>query len=231
VLTLEDYPKAGLYLTFKDNNCLQLDHDQIEEYSAKFLNDPANVPESVKKAADFEACSICPLRDTGEFCHALRPVLPFLEVVDRYFSYDPVTAVYRSCAGMISAVETTMQSALMNISILSLIGYCNKGKEYWKFFYGVHPLMPSQEVVCRVYLNVFWQFRGREEGINEWIEEFRSSIAITSDCQVKRLRLICKKDAVLNAFARTQILSEFLFVEPEILLQAAFQKFSGQSDL
>ena len=89
-----DFTTPGIYLTFKDGARLILDHDQVEDYARCFLNDPAKVPEFVKQAADFQPCDICPQRDSGEFCHALRPVLPFFDILDRYASHDSVHLAY-----------------------------------------------------------------------------------------------------------------------------------------
>lgn len=226
-----EYPTPGIYLTFQDGERLVLDHAQVEQYAECFLNDPAKVPEFVKQAADFQPCDICPQRDSGEFCHALRPVLPFFDVIDRYASHDPVHLAYYSPDNTVYSAETTVQQALRSISLASLMFYCEMGKGYWKYFYGVHPIMRATEAVVRVYLNIYYIFRGDRGKVKELVRRFRDDISVTSACQIKRLRLICKKDAFLNAFAKTQVIAEILALDPESLLDIAIQEFASRPGL
>src|SRR5512138_3534217 len=97
-VALEKFCETGLYLVFPDNTLLLLGPKSIRGFAQDFLSNPAKVPPHVKKAVDFQACEICPKRDSGEFCHALHPTLPFIDKVSQFQSHDPVTAVYRDSA-------------------------------------------------------------------------------------------------------------------------------------
>lgn len=225
-LSLNDFNEDGLYLVFSDSNQLFLSKEKIEQFASQFLEDPAKVPSSVKKAVDFQNCSICPKRGTGEFCEALRPTLPFLEMIDRYVSFDKVTVVFKEKdSEMLHVRYTTMQRALQYLSVLSLIHYCEVGKGYAKYFLGVMPLMETKEVAERIYLNVYWHCQGAAPKMKEIIEKFVKEIRYTSACQINRLGTICKNDAFLNAFVITQVVTELVEMINDDTFAKSFNDF------
>ncbi len=115
------------------------------------------IPPDIKEADEFQRCSICPERRQTGLCGALRPVLPFLEHVDKYASFDKVTAVYRvKGQEVLNVAATTMQIALSYVVLLTLMYYCLNGREYWRYYFGVVPLAGAETVVARVYLNIYW---------------------------------------------------------------------------
>lgn len=224
-----DYKECGLYLIFPDGKSLTLTHSMIEERSAAILANPELIPQHVKDAEEFQLCSICPKHGTpGETCHAIRPILAFWENIDEHLSYTQVTAVYRgSSPNEVMIAETTMQRALQYLSIMSLMYYCETGKKYWKYFYGVHPLMSTEDVVIRVYMNMFWMCEGNIEKTRALITKFHDEITTTTRCQLGRIRLFCKHDAFLNALVLTQLASEFLAMNAEDVIRrhvASFDK-------
>ena len=56
--------------------------------------------------------------------------------------------------------RTSVHRALQYISILSLMYYCEVGREYFKYFSGVIPFMDPLPIVERVYLNIYWDLHG-----------------------------------------------------------------------
>ena len=224
-LQLSDYEQKGLYLIFPDSSRLVLTRENIERVTEEFWKDPARIPPKIKETSDFKLCPICPFRGEG-LCFAIRPILPFLEAVDKYVSYNKVTAVYKGEEKQLYHIsDTTMQDALKYVSILSLTHYCQTGRKYWKYFFGVIPLMGAQGVATRLYLNIYWLHKGKIEEIENFISKFNEEIRITSENQVKRLNLICKNDAFMNAFVSTQVTTEFLTMDIEKILEAAFDAF------
>jgi hypothetical protein len=210
------FTESGLYLLFPDGTSLALTHGTIEARSAAILSNPEKIPPKVKASAAFQLCDICPKKGSGDTCHAIRPILAFWENIDQYFSYDEVTAVYRDAAsGTIIVAETTLQHALQYLSILSLMYYCETGKKYWKYFYGVHPLMETDDVVVRVYLNMFYANGGNLEKTRALITTFHDEISTTTRCQMDRIRLFCTHDAFFNALVLTQLASVFLALNAE----------------
>lgn len=228
-LAVRDFNENGLYLIFPDSSRLVLSREKIEQFAAHFLEDPVKVPPSCKKAVDFQACSVCPMKDSDEFCHALRPTLPFLEMIDRYVSFDKVIAVFKGKnSELVHLRNTTMQRALQYVSMLSLIHYCEVGRSYAKYFLGLMPLMEGKEVAERIYLNIYWHCRGDASRIKEIVTKFFEEIKITSACQIKRLNTICKSDPFLNAFAITQAVTELVSMVNDKTLEKSFSDFEKE---
>lgn len=221
-----EFTQPGLYLQFPNGESLALTSERIEDRARALLSDPAKIPVHVQEAEAFQLCSICPKRGGGDTCHAIRPIMAVWEGFDRYASYDRVTAVYRSGTdGNVVSADTTMQHALQYVSVLSLMYYCEVGKQYWRYFYGVHPLMATEDIVVRVYLNMFWACRGDLVRTQALIEAFHEEISTTTRCQMERVRLFCHNDSLLNALTLTQLASEFLTMNVEQIVQQHVEKF------
>ena len=130
---IADDKQPGLYLFCPDNECICITYDAIDEVYEESFNNPSLFPQEIKDSADIALCERCPGKVKGEqFCAALKPILPFLSMVDKYVSYDKVIAVYKDEENnSIKARGTTMQEALMFVSELSLIYYCKANEKYW----------------------------------------------------------------------------------------------------
>jgi hypothetical protein len=118
-----------------------------------------------------------------------------------------------------------MQEALQFVAIFSLMYYCEVGKQYWKYFLGIHPLLSPEEMIARIHLNVYWDGKGDKQKVDEILRSFADEITCTCRCQVKRLGLICKDDALMNAFVNTQIQIELLAMARDDLLEQSFEEF------
>lgn len=229
-LNFGKFQQPGLYLMFDDGRFLALTRDFIDEMRERYLRDPSLLPPSVRNAPAYAPCDVCPDRDTALICHAIPTVFPFLEDVDRFLSYETVTAIFRPEPGestgsesLLHVTRTSMQRAMQYISILSLMYYCEVGRAYFKYFAGIIPIMDPLMVVERVYLNIYWDLRGDLEAIHELISKMRSELDVTVRCQMDRLHLLCKRDAFLNAFATTHIATQFLEGDFETLLRERFE--------
>ena len=225
----EKFKEPGLYLLFDDGLFLTLTRDFIDQKRREYLADPALLPLAVRQAASYVPCSICPQRDTAKICHALPTAFPFLEDADRFLSYDSVLAVFRSdpCEssgheGILHVARTSVQRALQHVSILSLMYYCEVGREYFKYFAGVLPFMHPMQIVERVYLNIFWDLKGDLAAVEALIAQMRKEMDITVACQIDRLRLFCRSDAFINAYVITHIVTQFLASDMEIQMRQLF---------
>jgi len=215
-----------LYLLLPDSTTLEFTKKNIENVTEKFWQDPSKITPEIRKAVDFQKCYFCPHRNTQDICDSIRPVLPFLDIVDKHVSFDKVVAVFKEKQdGLLHVKETTMQQALQYVSILSLLRYNLILKKYWKYYYGIIPLVGGEEVASRVYLNMYWLHRGNQEEINKVITRFREELKISSENQVKRLNLVCKNDAFMNAFVKTQLVTEFLTMNIDNILTKSFAEF------
>ncbi len=224
-LRLGDFEKEGLYLLFPDSTTLELTRENIEKVTGSYWQDLTKIPEDKRKAIDFQKCYFCPHKNSEDICDSIRPVLPFLDIVDKYVSYDDVIAVYKGNeAKLVHIRATTMQDALKYVSILSLLRYNLVLQKYWKYYYGIIPIMSGKEVATRVYLNMYWLHKGNLEEIKEMIKRFGEELRISSANQVRRLNLVCKNDAFMNAFVNTQLVTQFL-INIEGILKNSFNEF------
>lgn len=227
-----DFGQEGLYLIFPDSSRLVLTRDHIQKVTREYWADPRKIPEEVKLAVDFQRCPFCPLKGQNDFCDALRPILPFFEVMDKYVSYDKVTAVYSDGnKNIFHIADTNMQNALKFVSIQSLMQYCQIGRKYWKYYLGISPLTDGKTVAEKLFLNIYWGHKGDMAKIQYTTSTFNGQIEITADNQIKRMNLICKNDAFMNAFVNTQAALMFLDLDIEISLAKAFEEFEKQMPL
>ncbi len=218
-----EFQESGLYLIWPDGNRLALTRSFISATTEAMLLSPDCIPPTVRAATGYQPCGICPERDHAVICHAIMPTLPFTEGVDRYMSYDQVTAVYREQeSNVFCVVDTTMQEALKYISILSLTQYCEVGRKYGGYFKGVNPLMPPPDIAAAVYKNLFLAAGGNLPDVSDILLQMRDELLHVVRCQMNRLRLICAQDAFLNAFVSTYNVTELIFSElQDCLLQAS----------
>ena len=220
-LRLSDFEKEGLYLLFPDSTRLELTKESIEQVTDRYWQDLAKIPQEMRKAVDFQKCYFCPHINKEDICDSIRPLLPFLDIVDQYVSYDEVIAVYKGNEDNLLHVRaTTMQNALKFVSILSLLRYNLVLQKYWKYYYGIIPIMGGREVATRVYLNMYWLHKGNLEEIKGMIKRFGEELRVSTTNQVKRLNLVCKNDAFVNAFVNTQLVTQLLINIDDILTKS-----------
>ncbi len=228
-LALSEFDQTGLYLIFEDSTMLALTESNVADVTRRFWEHPSAITPDIKKHADFQPCSICPEAGNNTMCHTLRPILPFLEDIDRYFSYDRVVAVYRGKGDTIFHIaEAEMQNALQYICILSLFSYCTVGRQYRKYYHGVIPVMGFAPAVERIYLNVYWLHKGDRTAVDRFLRKFQEDISVITRDVLKRLNLICQKDALLNAFYTMQVTVDLLTMKVDEVLDKAFQ--SGDTE-
>lgn len=206
------YQEPGLYLLWPDGERLALTRARISMCTRRMLADPDCIPESVRAAAIFKPCAICPERDRAVICHAIMPVLPFLQEVDRYMSYDRVTALYREVdSEILAVVSTTMQQALKFVCLLSVISYCEVGQKYKHHFAGVNPLMSPSDMARVVYRNLFLDSEGDRMRVASTVLRMRDELLHTTRCQMDRVKLVCRQDAFVNAYVSTYTVIQVLF--------------------
>lgn len=209
----------GLYLLWPDGGRLELTRRAIESGTNAMLEDPARIPPHVRAAAEYQPCDICPHRDTAVICHAIMPVLPFVDNIDRFMSYDRVTAVFSGGDGAgLRIVETALQDALQFVSILSLTSYCEVGRKYGAYFEGIDPLTPPDAIAESVFRSLYLESRGDLARVAAVVHTMQEEILHTTSCQTARLRLISRRDALLNAFVVTQTMTTVLFLTLRQLL-------------
>jgi hypothetical protein len=221
-----DYQEIGLYLILQDSTHLVLTRDNIERVTSEYWRDPDKMPPHVKQAVEFQRCPFCPLKGEGDLCDALRPVLPLVDVVDKYVSFDEVTAVYKpDTKELLHVSNTTMAEGLRYVCVLSLMHYCKTGRKYWQYYFDIIPVLGAIEFANRLYLNIHWIHEGNKDRIDGAISEFCEIITITTKNQLARLRLICKNDVFLNAFIGVQTITQLLNVSKDRLLEDSFHRF------
>ncbi len=212
IWNMETCDQPGLYLFFENAAPMKLTRENIENITREYWTSPDKIPEQVKKSIDFKRCPFCPLKKKDDLCDALRPILPLFESIDKFNSYDDVTAVYKGDENSLYHVSrTSMQRALRYISNLSLMTYCRVGRKYRKYFMGINPVEETEAIANRLYLNIFWHHAGDTGTINKIIKTMNQKITTTTHNQLNRLRLICKNDAFINAFILSHMVTDMLY--------------------
>ena len=224
-INTDEFREPGLYLLLPEGRRIALTQDRIGAFAHTFEANLGEIPLEIRSAVQFEACPVCPERAAAKFCHALPATLAFSDELRDFRSYDRVSAVYRDQErALVCVPETTMQEALQFVAILSLIHYCEVGRKYARFLHGVHPLMAPAELMARVHLNIYWDCKGDRDRIASTLKSFSDEITCTCRCQVSRLQLICKRDALVNAFVNTQAQIECLALTESGLLDELLEE-------
>jgi hypothetical protein len=225
-IRVDDFTQSGLYLFFPEGNRIVLTRDKIEAFAHVFESNLDRLPVEIRGAVGFQACPVCPEKDRAKFCHALPATLAFFEELKGLKSFENVGAVYKGRGqSLILVPKTTVQEALQFVVIFSLMYYCEVGKQYWKYFLGIHPLMSPEEMVTRIHLNVYWDCGGDKQKVDKVLRAFGNEITCTCRCQVERLGFICKNDGLMNAFVNTQAQIEWLAMTKDALLEESFEEF------
>jgi hypothetical protein len=210
-LNLDEFIEEGLYLIFSDSFRIEMTKKKIESLANEYWTDPDKIPDSLKRIIEFQPCDHCPEKGNDVLCNALKPILPFIESVDRYMSFDQTTAIYRgNDPSVIHVSHTTMQQALRYLSVLSLVGYCEMGDRYKKYFSDINPLMKSKLIASRLYSNIYLENEGNQDLISSVITDLKNEVRESIKCLMNRLRFVCKNDAFLNAYVNTQIIMDTL---------------------
>lgn len=208
-IDIDAFSEPGLYLRPPGDAWLALTRPEIERRMQAMLDDPTSIPPEIRAATDYQPCEVCPEKESAVICHAIMTTLPFAAEIDRYVSFQNVTALYReppfdtNAPGGVYVRVTSMQEALQYISMLSLLFYCEVGKKYYACFDNVNPLMPSDAISRTVFANVYLHCAGDQQAIQAMLTQMTEEILHTARCQIKRLQLICKQDAFINAIVGT----------------------------
>jgi len=225
-INTEDYKKKGMYLLLSNGHSINLSEENIKRLGDEYWNDPAKLPPNIRHNDDFKTCTVCPFRGQDVLCSAIKPLLPFLEEMESFVSYDKVTAVYLEEEGLLHVRDTQMQNALQYVTNMSIFQYCEDMKKYHKYFNGITPFMDSDEIVHRIFLNVYYLSGGDKEKVNKVIEELLFGMTVTGQGCVKRLNLMCKSDAFKNAYVKTQVYTMMLSTLDEKDMEKYFEKTS-----
>jgi hypothetical protein len=155
----------------------------------------------------------------------MKPLLPFLEKMNNFASYDKVTAVYvrNKDDNVIYVSDTKVQNTLQYVVNMSLFEYCENAKQFKEYFRGIMPFMKTEEIISLVFLNLYWFFRGDKEKMKAEIERMNFDITNTTSNCVKRLNLLCSSDAFMSAYINTQTTAALLLPRLQNLWGALYQ--------
>ena len=222
LIDIDHYNKEGMYLNFADGRLLDLSKENVHRLADEYWNNPSKLPPHVRQDDAFKTCSVCPFKGQSVFCSAIKPLLPFLEEMDRFNSYDNVTAVYVKRKGLVDVCETNMQNALQYVTNMATFEYCEDAKQYRIYFQGIEPFMGMKEALSRLFLNIYWLNKGDWKKVYTVIEEMRYAVTVISKNCVERLNLMCNSDAFVNAYVKTHILADMLGVNFDETLEKYF---------
>jgi hypothetical protein len=211
-----------MYLYFPDGDSLDLSVENIKKLSEDFWANPCLLPPEMREHVDFKTCAVCPFRGQDVLCSAMKPLIPFLEQIEKYLSHDRVTAIYVRKNGEILIAETTLQKALQFVTNMALFEYCENAKQFRAYFRGILPFMSLEEAIARLIMNINWLNRNEPGKAGQVIADLRNYVTVTSKSCIKRLGVMCKSDAFRNAYVKTQTFTEFLAMAPEVLTEKFF---------
>jgi hypothetical protein len=209
-IDLTAYPEEGMYLHCQDGTSFDFSVTNIASLATALWNDPARLSPEIRHDELFKTCAVCPFRGQNVLCSAIKPLLPFLENVERFKSTDRVTVVYRDSMGIISSQCADMQTALQYLTDMSVFQYCEDMKGYKAYLAGVRPLRSTQENVQALLLNIFWRTKGDKHDAKQVMDEIQSAISIISRNCFRRLHLMCRSDAFKNAYVKTHVVGELI---------------------
>lgn len=212
---MESHRDAGLSLLFDDGHEVDLTYSTVHVAAKKLEQDFEAIPADRRAAAEFSPCRVCPARETMIMCHALPAILPFLDALNPYRSHQPLTVVYverdtKDGNGMLHMRRTTLQRALQYIAIESVLGYCEVGRLYFKYFSGIIPFSSAEAIAERIYANIMLAENGNLTAVAAIIDSMREHLAVTIECQIKRVRLVSQSDVFVNAFINLHMALELL---------------------
>jgi len=212
---LSTHIDAGLFLHFDDGLSLEITDKIVRAEAERMESDMAAYPPEMRAAVEFSPCRVCPARETAAMCHALPAIAPFLDQLSDYQSFNELSAVYvdryapdESCILHVS--RTSLQRALQYVAIQSVLGYCEIGRLYYKYFSGIIPFASAQVMAERIYANIMLEKNGDLESVESVIEKMRSNLMVTMACQLKRVRLVSSTDVFANAFVNLHAALEML---------------------
>ncbi|MFC1596299.1 hypothetical protein ACFL4D_03375, partial [Candidatus Margulisiibacteriota bacterium] len=93
---------------------------------------------------------------------------------------------------------------------MAIFEYCENAKQYHVYFKGITPFMKLKDAVRNIYMNIYWIHHGNRKNIDHVIKKMAYDLTLTTSSCVKRLGTMCKNDAFMNAYARTQSASLIL---------------------
>lgn len=212
---LESHHDAGLSLLFDDGHEVNLTYDTVRVAAKRLEQDLEAIPPDRRAAAEFSPCRVCPARETAIMCHALPAILPFLDALNPYQSYQPLTVVYvgrdtEDGNGVLHMRRTTLQRALQYIAMESVLGYCELGRLYFKYFSGIIPFSSAEAIAERIYANIMLAENGNLAAVSAIIDSMRENLGVTMQCQIKRVRLVSQSDVFVNAFINLHTALELL---------------------
>lgn len=212
---LASHCDAGLYMHFDDGLNLEITEKVVRAEAERMERDMEAYPPEMRAAAEFSPCRVCPARDTAVMCHALPAIAPFLVQLNAYQSFDEMNAVYVDHCGkdesnLLYVSRTSLQRALQYVAMQSVLGYCEVGRLYFKYFSGIVPFAPAMTIAERIYANIMLEKNGDLKAVESVIEEMRSNLMVTMACQLKRVRLVSRTDVFMNAFVNLHMALEML---------------------
>jgi len=170
------YKDEGMYVHCENSTVFDFSLKNVEALADEYWNNPEKLSSEIKHDELFKTCSVCPYRGKDVLCSAIKPLLPFLDNLNDFKSFDPVTVVFRDTGKVLSIKDTDMQNALQYLTDMSVFQYCEDMKRYREYYSGIRPLRSTSENVQTLLLNIFWKSNGDKEQMRNTIKELQKAI-------------------------------------------------------
>ncbi len=209
----------GLYLLLENGDIVDISNETVKPLADEFWNDPEKRPPGIRGSEEFKTCYVCPFQGQDVLCSGVKPILPFLEELDKFSSFEKVTAVYRDKAGRITLSETDFQHALEYVAHMAIFEYCEDLKKYQKFYEGIFPYLSGEETVRQLFLNIYAYHRGDIKKVKAEIDSFMEDMTTTTRQQLQRVSKLCDNDAFVNAYVVMQTKISLLKLSEDDILE------------
>ena len=77
-----------MYLYCANGAVLDLSKERVLRLTDEYWNDPEKLPDSIRRHKALKTCDVCPFKGQDIFCSVMKPLLPFLEDMEKFHSYD-----------------------------------------------------------------------------------------------------------------------------------------------
>lgn len=220
VLTLvEAIAEPGIYFAFDNQKTFAFTKKNVSEMAERYWQSPHLISEQVKNSFKFKRCGICP-KDNSTMCDSVQGLLPIVEMLDKFPSFEKVKAVYyRSDSHPYLIKDTDLQHALAYLGLESITEACVVTKQFKAYFEDIFPFMPVKQVARQIFVNIFFTCKGDLNLTRQKVEELNEITHITTQNKIKRLGMIVKSDAFLNTISNLSMPIQLLQLTIDDIIQ------------
>ncbi len=207
--SFEGLPDEGLYLLLPDGQELSLHRDNVESCAQKMWDDPDLIPPPMKKDLRVLRCGFC--SETNGMCNSLRIILPQIQILHKYQSFDKVNVAIKTNERITYYPEIEFQRALMFLVNMSFLNYCTVTRNIGPYLEGATALMSPMDIAKLLVSNVLAKTQGDMKAAKQVLVYLSSLVDITTHNKLDRLAQLTKSDVISNAMVNFALPFRYIF--------------------